>query len=66
MRGLRWAAALPRAAPANALLAERLLTIDWQQRELPPARDADAGTWLLIITCDADDLSVPPPGSQMR
>ena len=39
----------------DRVLAERLLTIDWQQRELPAARDADAGTWLLITTSDADD-----------
>ena len=38
------------------MLNERLLTIEWQQRELPEADHADAGAWLLISTSDAADL----------
>ncbi len=40
----------------DRVLSERLLTIEWQQRELPEAAHADAGTWLLISTSDAGDL----------
>ena len=38
------------------MLAERLLTIEWQQRELPEAEYADAGTWLLISTSATADV----------
>lgn len=38
----------------DRVLAERLLTIDWRQRELPDAEYASAGTWLLVST--ASDL----------
>ena len=34
----------------DRVLGERLLTIEWQQRELPEVARADAGTWLLIST----------------
>ncbi len=40
----------------DRMLTERLLTIDWQQQELPEADAADAGSWLLITTPNADDL----------
>ena len=56
VRGLQLGSGVTESNARQRALAERLLTIDWQQRELPPARDADAGTWLLVITCDADDL----------
>lgn len=39
----------------DRVLAKRLLTIEWQQRELPEVERADAGTWLLISTT-ANDL----------
>ena len=38
------------------MLAERLLTIEWQQRELPEVEYVDAGTWLLISTTATADL----------
>ncbi|MUL63444.1 polyketide synthase [Mycobacterium sp. CBMA 234] len=37
------------------LLSERLLTIDWQQRELPEQPPTDTGTWLLIDTAADPD-----------
>ena len=33
---------------ARRVMNERLLTIEWQQRQLPGSPPADAGTWLLI------------------
>ena len=38
------------------VLAERLLTIEWRQRELPEVEHADAGNWLLISTTATADL----------
>ena len=37
-------------------MGERLLTIEWQQRELPEAADAEPGAWLLVSTSDAADM----------
>jgi acyl transferase domain-containing protein len=34
----------------DRVLAERLLTIEWQQRQLPELAHADAGAWLLVTT----------------
>ena len=41
---------------ADRLMAERLLTIDWQQQTLPPVPDRAVGGWLLINTAEADLL----------
>lgn len=54
VRGLRLGARAAEDDRAGRLLAERLLTIDWRQRELPGDQYAGAGTWLLITT--AGDL----------
>jgi acyl transferase domain-containing protein/acyl carrier protein len=41
---------------ADQLMAERLLTIDWQQQTPPPVPDRAVGRWLLINTAEADLL----------
>ena len=41
---------------ADQLMAERLLTIDWQPQTLPPVPDRAVGNWLLINTAEADLL----------
>ncbi len=41
---------------ADQLMAERLLTIHWQQQTLPPVPDRAVGSWLLINTVEADLL----------
>jgi polyketide synthase 5 len=51
VEGLRFAAG---ASESDRVLAERLLTIEWQQRQLPELPKTDAGTWL-IIRCPAQD-----------
>ena len=55
VRGLRVGSDVSEAGARQRLLADRLLTIDWQQRELPAVADREAGTWLLLNTSDADD-----------
>ena len=39
------------------MLADRLLTIEWWQRELPEVEHADAGAWLLIDTATTDAVA---------
>ncbi|SPM37836.1 multifunctional mycocerosic acid synthase membrane-associated MAS, partial [Mycobacterium numidiamassiliense] len=56
VRGLRVGSDVTESGARQRLMAERLLTIDWQQRELPAAAGGEAGTWLLLVTSDADDL----------
>jgi polyketide synthase 5 len=38
------------------LMSERLLTVEWQQRELPEVAAPETGAWLLVSTSDAADL----------
>ncbi|BBX69276.1 sulfolipid-1 biosynthesis phthioceranic/hydroxyphthioceranic acid synthase [Mycolicibacterium psychrotolerans] len=55
VRGLRLGTGASEEGNNDRVLAKRLLTIEWQQRELPEVERADAGTWLLISTT-ANDL----------
>ncbi|CNW25835.1 polyketide synthase [Mycobacterium tuberculosis] len=41
----------------NRVLNERLLTIEWHQRELPEMDPSGAGKWLLISDCAASDVT---------
>ncbi|MGO9655013.1 sulfolipid-1 biosynthesis phthioceranic/hydroxyphthioceranic acid synthase [Mycobacterium sp.] len=50
VQGLRLGTGVSENANKDRVLAERLLTIEWRQRELPEVDYADAGTWLLIST----------------
>ncbi len=54
VEGLRFGTGISQAGRKDRVLAERLLTIEWRQRELPELPNADAGTWLLISTRAAD------------
>jgi NADPH:quinone reductase-like Zn-dependent oxidoreductase/NAD(P)-dependent dehydrogenase (short-subunit alcohol dehydrogenase family)/acyl carrier protein len=46
--GLRLGTGASEKAQTDRLLNERLLTIEWQQRELPEVEPLDVGSWLLI------------------
>jgi polyketide synthase 5 len=41
----------------DRVLGERLLTIEWQQRDLPETSQADPGSWLLITTSATADAA---------
>ena len=56
VRGLRVGTGASEDGDRDRVLAERLLTIEWQQRALPEVAHADAGTWLLVSTSDTADL----------
>jgi polyketide synthase 5 len=54
VQGLRLGTAVSAKGHKDRVLAERLLTIEWQQRQLPELPHADAGAWLLISTATPD------------
>jgi polyketide synthase 5 len=56
VRGLQLATEVSENGNRDRVLNERLLTIEWQQRELPEEDHVDAGAWLLITTSDAAHL----------
>ncbi len=56
VQGLRMGTAGSGSGHDDRVLAERLLTIEWRQRELPDEEYADAGTWLLISTTATTDV----------
>ncbi|SON61429.1 Phthioceranic/hydroxyphthioceranic acid synthase [Mycobacterium simulans] len=55
VHGLLFGTGLSENANRNRVLNERLLTIDWQRRELPEGNHAGAGSWLLISAATTAD-----------
>ena len=53
VEGLRMSAGVSEAEQANRTLNERLLTIEWEPRELPDTQKD--GRWLVFSTADAAD-----------
>ncbi|WP_425437478.1 acyltransferase domain-containing protein, partial [Mycobacterium szulgai] len=53
VRGLQLGTSASPGHERDRVLGERLLTIEWQQRQLPENSHAEPGTWLLISTSDA-------------
>jgi acyl transferase domain-containing protein len=51
---LRMGSGASKSSDREHLLADRLLTVAWEQRQ-PPTAPAVAGVWLLISSGDADD-----------
>jgi polyketide synthase 5 len=56
VRGLRVGTSVSENGNKDRVLAERLLTIEWRQRELPELDHTDAGSWLLIGTTSTADV----------
>ena len=56
VRGLQIGTGVSASATQARMMAERLLTVEWQQRELPEAGTTETGAWLLVSTSDAADL----------
>jgi acyl transferase domain-containing protein/NADPH:quinone reductase-like Zn-dependent oxidoreductase/NAD(P)-dependent dehydrogenase (short-subunit alcohol dehydrogenase family)/acyl carrier protein len=57
--GLQLGTGLSESGRCDRVLAERLLTLDWQQQPLPPESDRAPGQWLLITTGDAPEAGDP-------
>ncbi|MCB0939927.1 MAG: type I polyketide synthase [Mycobacterium sp.] len=56
VRGLRVGSGVATGSDRDRLLGERLLTVDWEQRDLSDDDAAEARTWLLITTSgEAED-----------
>ncbi len=58
--GLRMGSGSTKAAERERVLAERLLTVGWEQRQQPAADPAATGQWLVVRTGGADDLADLP------
>ena len=56
VQGLRLGTGASEKAHQDRVLAQRLLTIEWRQRELPEVDHTDAGSWLLISTTTTADV----------
>ena len=56
VEGLQIGSGSSESANRQRLLNERLLTIEWQKRELPETNQVDAGNWLLINTSAGADV----------
>ncbi len=55
VRGLRLGSEVTEQASRDRVFSERLLTVEWQQQELPELDRAESQTWLLIsASADAD------------
>ena len=56
VRGLRMGTGSSEGSERDRVLAERLLTVDWQPQALPELPGTDAGVWLLITLAETDGL----------
>jgi polyketide synthase 5 len=56
VQGLRCGTGASDGLQRERALGERLLTIEWQQRDLPEQPHADAGSWLLVSATAAGDM----------
>ncbi|OBB89675.1 type I polyketide synthase [Mycobacterium sp. 852002-40037_SCH5390672] len=54
VEGLRLAGGTSEHDHAHRLLNDRLLTIDWEPRELPETAHSQPGCWVLLAASDAD------------
>jgi len=57
VRGLEMGTGVSQSSERDRVMGERLLTIEWHQRELPEKTVTEPGTWLLISTADVTDMS---------
>ncbi|MDT5148116.1 MAG: polyketide synthase 5, partial [Mycobacterium sp.] len=56
VRGLQMGSGTSPSGERARVMGERLLTVEWQQRQLPEVATAEPGSWLLVSTSDAADL----------
>ncbi|HYX99686.1 MAG TPA: sulfolipid-1 biosynthesis phthioceranic/hydroxyphthioceranic acid synthase, partial [Mycobacterium sp.] len=56
VEGLQIGSGSSESANRQRVLNDRLLTIEWQKRELPESSQTEAGNWMLITTSAASDV----------
>ena len=59
VRGLQMGTGFSPSNDRARMMGERLLTVEWQQRELPDVAASETGTWLLISTSDNGLMASP-------
>ncbi|PRC48461.1 hypothetical protein C6A85_79730, partial [Mycobacterium sp. ITM-2017-0098] len=59
VRGLCCGTGASESTFRDRVLGERLLAVEWRQRQLPQLAHDDAGTWLLISTATEDAMATP-------
>jgi NADPH:quinone reductase-like Zn-dependent oxidoreductase/NAD(P)-dependent dehydrogenase (short-subunit alcohol dehydrogenase family)/acyl carrier protein len=64
--GLQLGTGVSERARADRLLSERLVTVEWQQRELPEVDHVDAGSWLLISAGDCGNALAADLGHALK
>ncbi|MDV3129280.1 type I polyketide synthase [Mycobacterium sp. 21AC1] len=57
VQGLRLGTGVSASAHDDQVFSERLLTVEWRQRDLPEVEYADAGSWLLISASAGPDMA---------
>ncbi|MHA7651303.1 sulfolipid-1 biosynthesis phthioceranic/hydroxyphthioceranic acid synthase [Mycobacterium sp. ML4] len=66
IRGLEMGTGVSASGERARVLSERLLTIEWQQRQLPEVATNDAGAWLFVSTADATNLLATALTDEMK
>ncbi|MDQ2638809.1 MAG: SDR family NAD(P)-dependent oxidoreductase, partial [Actinomycetota bacterium] len=66
LEGLRLGTGASQKAQADRVLNQRLLSIEWHQRDLPEANPVDAGSWLLINTSTNGDILAAALGDALK
>jgi acyl transferase domain-containing protein len=64
--GLQLGTGASEKAAADRLLSERLLTIEWQERDLPEVDHVDAGSWLLVNISDNGNVLAAGLGDALK
>lgn len=57
LQGLRVGASASESGTKDRVMSERLLAIEWRQRELPELDHTDTGSWLLVGTATTADVA---------
>jgi polyketide synthase 5 len=55
-RGLQMGTGISPSDERARVMGERLLSVEWQQRDLPEVAAAESGAWLLVGSSDATDV----------
>ncbi|SEQ54863.1 polyketide synthase 5 [Mycobacterium sp. 88mf] len=66
VQGLRLGTGASGSGHDDQVFSERLLTVEWQQRDLPEVEYAEAGSWLLISAPDGPDAATDTLSSILK
>ncbi|MFV8162165.1 sulfolipid-1 biosynthesis phthioceranic/hydroxyphthioceranic acid synthase [Mycobacterium sp. 134] len=66
VQGLRLGTGASGSGHDDQVLSERLLTVEWRQRDLPEVEYAEAGSWLLISASEGPDAATDTLSSILK